>query len=348
MVILFIIRRKIVTKKFLALLTAVMMCALFAQTAFAAEYEVSPDIEDWDAALTQNPAQTQPDETPYNITDDEADISVAAYSPVYITSSMAQTAVDWMVNQVGSASSASTWNGRCLAMVRAAYEQTGVYQSGYGTGPIAAQKLAAGGYLHTDDNPPAGTLVMFGVCSNSKYDPYGYGHAAMSIGGGKIVHAYAGVIRIDYISTVVKHGYPYLGWGVWHAEYGNTMENVQASATGDAAQLADFVERLYTVALNRPSDAIGKAAWIASLQNGTKTGADTVWGVVLSDEFKDRSLSDNDFVEVLYKTLFDRSSDSIGKENWLNQLNNGASRETIFNGFVGSDEFAELVRSFGL
>ncbi|NCC07543.1 MAG: hypothetical protein EOM30_05765 [Clostridia bacterium] len=63
------------TKKFLALLTAVMMCALFAQTAFAAEYEVSPDIEDWDAALTQNPAQTQPDETPYNITDDEANIS---------------------------------------------------------------------------------------------------------------------------------------------------------------------------------------------------------------------------------------------------------------------------------
>lgn len=189
---------------------------------------------------------------------------------------------------------------------------------------------------------------MFGVCSNSKYDPYGYGHAAMSIGGGKIVHAYAGVIRIDDISKVVSHGYPYLGWGVWHAEYGNTMENVQASATGDAAQLADFVERLYTVALNRPSDAIGKAAWIASLQNGTKTGADTVWGVVLSDEFKDRNLSDNDFVEVLYKTLFDRSSDSIGKENWLNQLNNGASRETIFNGFVGSDEFAELVRSFGL
>ena len=158
-------------------------------------------------------------------------------------------------------------------------------------------------------------------------------------------------IRIDYISTVVKHGYPYLGWGVWHAEYGNTMENVQASASDssvDTEQLEAFVERLYTVALNRSSDPVGKAMWVEQLKNGTNTGANTAWGCFMSQEFLGRNLSDDEFLDVIYRTLFDREPDSVGKAGWLSALNNGVSREYVISGGVNSDEFTALCGKFGV
>lgn len=47
---------------------------------------------------------------------------------------------------------------------------------------------------------------------------------------------------------------------------------------------SDFVERLYENALNRPSDPVGKANWVAALDMGTQTRGDLLIGFSESDE----------------------------------------------------------------
>lgn len=112
--------------------------------------------------------------------------------------------------------------------------------------------------------------------------------------------------------------------------------------------LTEFVTRVYYIALNRDYlDEDGINNWCGNILNGGKP-ADAVWGIVFSDEFKNRNLDDNQFVNILYKTYFDRDADAEGYNNWFGKLQNGESRETVVNGFSNSEEFANLVREFGL
>ncbi|MBP5266344.1 MAG: DUF4214 domain-containing protein, partial [Lachnospiraceae bacterium] len=79
----------------------------------------------------------------------------------------------------------------------------------------------------------------------------------------------------------------------------------------------DFVERLYTVALGRASEPEGKAFWVDQVVNKGFTGADCARFFLLdAPEFLGRGLTDDEFVEILYKTFFDRESEPDGKAYW--------------------------------
>ena len=69
---------------------------------------------------------------------------------------------------------------------------------------------------------------------------------------------------------------------------------------------------------------------------------------VFSKELIDKKLTNEQFVRMLYLGLFDREPDTIGYNEWMKQLNNGSSRTKVFEGFAGSQEFADLVKSFEL
>ena len=77
--------------------------------------------------------------------------------------------------------------------------------------------------------------------------------------------------------------------------------------------IAGFVERLYTVALGRASEEAGKAYWVEQIETGNCTGGDCGLEFLYSNEFENRNLSIEDFVEILYKTFFDRESEPNGK-----------------------------------
>jgi len=82
----------------------------------------------------------------------------------------------------------------------------------------------------------------------------------------------------------------------------------------------EFVERLYTVALNRTSDPEGKKFWCKEVVENGRSGADCARYFLLdAPEFMNRKLSTEDFVETLYKTFFDRKSDAAGKYYMINQ-----------------------------
>ena len=116
-----------------------------------------------------------------------------------------------------------------------------------------------------------------------------------------------------------------------------------------APSFADFVERLYTVALDRPSEPDGKAYWVDQVVNKGLTGADCARFFMLgAPEFLGRNLSDDAFVEVLYKTYFGRDSEPDGKAYWLARLASGDERALLVEEFIESVEWCNICATYGV
>ena len=108
-----------------------------------------------------------------------------------------------------------------------------------------------------------------------------------------------------------------------------------------------FVARNYTEFLGRTYDVDGLNDWSGRINSGY--GMENVaYGFVFSQECINMNLSNSDYVKMLYRGIFGRSYDDEGLNDWVNQLNNGTSRETVFWGFANSQEFANMVASYGL
>ncbi len=113
--------------------------------------------------------------------------------------------------------------------------------------------------------------------------------------------------------------------------------------------IADFVERLYSVALNRAPEATGKQYWVDAVTSGQKSGADCARFFLLdADEFMNRNLSNKDFLTTLYKTFFDREADSEGMQFYLKKLEEGTSRFDIVTFFIDSREWCDICACYGV
>jgi len=110
----------------------------------------------------------------------------------------------------------------------------------------------------------------------------------------------------------------------------------------------DFVNLMYVKLLNRSADANSLSYLTHEITFNSKTGADIVNALINSVEFRNRNLSDEDFVEVLYAALAGRYSDPVGKANWVNLLRNGATRSEIVTRFINSYEFADICLTYGV
>ena len=112
---------------------------------------------------------------------------------------------------------------------------------------------------------------------------------------------------------------------------------------------ADFVERLYTVALGRPSEEEGKAFWVHQVEKKGFTGADCARFFLLdAPEFLGRNLTDEQFVETLYQTFFGRESEPDGKAYWLGRLASGSPKADLVNDFIESVEWCNICATYGV
>jgi len=116
---------------------------------------------------------------------------------------------------------------------------------------------------------------------------------------------------------------------------------------GSSALIGAFVTRLYKTTLQREPDRAGLDNWVKALEAGG-SGAQVAHGFIFSTEMDNRSLSDEQFVEILYQALMGRGSDPAGKTSWVNILQSGYSRHSIFVGFVNSNEFDIICRNHGI
>ena len=116
----------------------------------------------------------------------------------------------------------------------------------------------------------------------------------------------------------------------------------------DAANktVKDFVTRLYDVCLDRQPDAQGLSDWMEQLNRG-KTGAEVAYGFIFSNEFQNKNLCDEHYVDYMYRAFFGRESDSTGKATWTSALAKGTKGQ-VFDGFIGSQEFIRLCSQYGI
>lgn len=112
--------------------------------------------------------------------------------------------------------------------------------------------------------------------------------------------------------------------------------------------IRQFVIRLYNVVLERDPDSQGLEAWYKQLVHGGQTGAQVVRDFVFSQEFELKGCSNEQFLTILYRAMFDRAPDETGFEKWLAQLYAGVNRRTICKGFVDSAEFQKLCDQYGI
>ncbi len=117
-----------------------------------------------------------------------------------------------------------------------------------------------------------------------------------------------------------------------------------------SSSVSSFIERLYTIALHRESEKAGKNFWVNEIESGNKTGGDCAhFFLIEAEEFRNRGLSEEDFVETLYKTFFGRDSEPAGKAFWVGELKSGAkTRNDVINGFIDSAEWCNLCASYGI
>ncbi|MGN0667388.1 MAG: DUF4214 domain-containing protein [Huintestinicola sp.] len=113
-------------------------------------------------------------------------------------------------------------------------------------------------------------------------------------------------------------------------------------------KLTAYVSRMYTKALNRTYDVKGLNNHTGRYITGTKDAKGIAHDFIFSTEFKNRNLTNDQFINVMYATFFNRAADAKGKANWTARMNSGWTREQVFNGFTSSTEFKNLVASFGI
>ena len=108
-----------------------------------------------------------------------------------------------------------------------------------------------------------------------------------------------------------------------------------------------FIALLYENTLGRHPSQSEIDHWEQQLSHG-KTGADTAYGFLFSEEFRNKNYSNSDYVEHLYLSLMGRPSDPSGKQGWAKRLDDGMSRTYVFSQFVNSVEFANLCSAYGI
>lgn len=128
-------------------------------------------------------------------------------------------------------------------------------------------------------------------------------------------------------------------------EYGIIQGDYDASS----AMIERFVARFYSLCLERSADQSGLYGWVSNLKNQNMNGADIVNAFFFGEEFTDKNISNDKFVELLYNTLMGRASDEGGKAGWVSQLNKGnMTRSEVTKSFVEFKEFTDICNNYGI
>ena len=142
------------------------------------------------------------------------------------------------------------------------------------------------------------------------------------------------------------------GLAYWkgHVDNGILPREVVASSlftSPEFNQSGLYVIKLYVGVLGRDPDFGGWLNWFTALRSGTTQTA-VLNAFLASQEFKNTygSLSNADFVTLVYRNVLNRFPDSGGFAFWVGQLNGGQStRADVMAAFITGPEFDAAVRS---
>ncbi len=113
-----------------------------------------------------------------------------------------------------------------------------------------------------------------------------------------------------------------------------------------------FVKRFYKIILGRKDSQITAAEldnWQIALDAKAITGSQMAreW-INDSPEFTQKSLTNDEYLNILYNVILKRDIDPSGLATWTNQLNSGKSRAEVLDMLLASDEFKDLCKEYGI
>lgn len=137
--------------------------------------------------------------------------------------------------------------------------------------------------------------------------------------------------------------------------YGITRGNITLTESRDQNHnVTMYVYRCYDRTLGRKPDVKGMNFWTEQILSKKRSPIDVAGNFIFSAEFKNKKLSDEEYIKILYRMFFDREynapgTDPNGIQFWLNELKSGnRDRYEVFIGFANSKEFRIVLDSFGL
>ena len=107
----------------------------------------------------------------------------------------------------------------------------------------------------------------------------------------------------------------------------------------------EFIGRCYRCILGREASQSELDGWIGQMLNGTKTADQIARGFLFSGEFKDKNVSNDELVKILYRVYLNREADAEGLETWTQKLDEGISLNELLNIFSTTNEFNAVIRS---
>lgn len=113
-------------------------------------------------------------------------------------------------------------------------------------------------------------------------------------------------------------------------------------------KVQEFVTRFYTQALERQPDTAGLNSWVSQLTSSKITGAQFASGIIFSAEFSAKNKNNEEFVNILFRSCYNREPDTAGFDSWVNLLNTGQSRQFVLAGFTNSAEFKNICTAAGI
>ncbi len=110
----------------------------------------------------------------------------------------------------------------------------------------------------------------------------------------------------------------------------------------------EFVKRFYSKVLGRTADAGGLIYWTDELTTAIGAGSDVARGFIFSEEFTNQNATNAEFVTTLYEAFFNRAPDTGGYDTWISNMENGSTQAEVLDGFLYSQEFNNLCKSYGI
>lgn len=109
----------------------------------------------------------------------------------------------------------------------------------------------------------------------------------------------------------------------------------------------EFIESVYSNLLGRKPTSVEIKKYLKSLTNNSISSTNFIIGIVQGNEFKNIGMSNPDFVEKIYKIIFNRIPDNNGKDFWVNELKK-SSRVDVLKEILKSDEYIRTMKEIGI
>ena len=104
-----------------------------------------------------------------------------------------------------------------------------------------------------------------------------------------------------------------------------------------------FVSSCYQNILSRYPDADGLNYWTSSINDNSKYPEELIADFFYSPEGQSKIKDNSSFIEALYKSFLGRESDPDGKAYWMKRMEDGTTKNQMFDEFKMSAEFAGIL-----